>query len=467
MEVALEWLHEQLVSGDAQPLFVLSGSETLEVAYAATQLAAQTGGRVVAIPGASAAAPKASARISDLRGARHVLVIGDADLLDTAPGLDLWIRKARQAGAHVSVAGVGGTRIEAAGSTHELVKPGDLDAWVAQYTQRVSDAMGDHPLTEPGVIIYRDGELSAASQDLLAQTFAFPRDGSGFLAIPSAPNARGLAAIGIETAAWSDILSHTGGVVYFGVDPDRHVSVEQWGPSIKRARWVVCVDTLPTPLHAAADLVIPGAWAGEQDGTLVNLEGRLQRLTVGCEPPVKAPLQWLAGLVRRLGGKLPSHGAGAYRLLAGEVGENLPAPDHGSIPAGGVLGVTGGSAPIETPVTIPARGDDELALYVAPYLYDANEVMHADAMQFLRDDARVVMHREDARSRGLATGDHAIVTLDGDVDVLATVTTNRRIAAGHARIHAGTGDVPAGRTGWTVASVRAASIVLQSGNGEG
>ena len=53
------------------------------------QLAAKTGGRVVAAPGASAAAPHASsAKIFDIHRAKHVLVVGNTDLLDDAPALE-------------------------------------------------------------------------------------------------------------------------------------------------------------------------------------------------------------------------------------------------------------------------------------------------------------------------------------------------------------------------------------------
>src|SRR5690606_27352785 len=113
-------------------------------------------------------------------------------------------------------------------------------------------ATGADGMTEPGIVVYRDGELSEASIERLTRTFGFPREGAGLLAIQRTANARGLAALGVQTAGWDEILGHTGGVVYLGVDPSRHVDINAWGPSIKRAAWVVAVDALPTPLHAAA-----------------------------------------------------------------------------------------------------------------------------------------------------------------------------------------------------------------------
>jgi NADH-quinone oxidoreductase subunit G len=461
-ELAMEWLHGKLTaeSGDRE-LWVLSGAETLEVVYAIQQVAAQTGGRVVAAPGASAALPANSATIADLRDVRHVLVLGHADLLDTAPGLDLWLRGARRNGASITVAGMGGTRIEGAGTHFEHVLPGDLDAFVTGFCARIADAMGSDEFVEPGIVVYRDGELSTESIDLLAKTFAFPRDGSGFLAIPHAPNARGLAALDVECATWDEILGHSGGVVYVGVDPNRAVDISQWGPAVKRAAWVVAIDALPTALHASADLVIPAAWGGEQEGTLVNLEGRLQRMTVGADTPgeVVPQLRWIAGLARRLGAKVPGHAAGAFRQLADAAAGRLPVTTHGAIPPGGILGVQGGPAPVHAPEQGVTPGSGELALYVAPFLYDAVEVEHAEAMGFLRDEARLHVNRADARSAGLSRGDRAAIELDGR-SVEVTIVPSRRVAPGHARVHAGTPGFAPGRTGWHVARLHAAAAAV-------
>ncbi|MCW2924318.1 MAG: hypothetical protein JWM98_1722, partial [Thermoleophilia bacterium] len=193
------------------------------------------------------------------------------------------------------------------------------------------------------------------------------------------------------------------------------------------------------------------------DGTLVNLEGRLQRTTVGAEPPagVRAPLRWIAGLGRRLGAKVPSHAAGAYRtLLAAVEPGRLPAPDHGSIPPEGILGVTGGPAPIPVVDAAPELADGELTLYVAPNLYDHPAVAHTEAMDFLHADARLTMSRDDARARGLARGSRALVTVAGR-EVEVTVTTSTRLLAGHARVQAGTPGFAPGRTGWFAARVEA------------
>ncbi|MCB0877923.1 MAG: hypothetical protein KDC46_02955, partial [Thermoleophilia bacterium] len=453
-EVAMEWLHDKLAADGAAPaLWVLSGSETLEVVHAVQQLAAATGGRVVAIPGASEAAPAGATPIATIDTAQEIVVIGHADLLDTAPGLDLRIRKARQRGANVTTIGTGATRLSAVAGSNVHAGPGQLDAEVDVLLEHVAKV--DPEATLEAVVVVRDGELSDAALERLHATMRFPRERAGLISIPHAPNARGLAALDVPVAEWDEILAHTGGVVYMGVDPDRHVDRAQWGPSIKRAAWVVAVDSLPTPLHDAADLVVPAAWGGEQEGTLVNLEGRLQRMTVGAETPgqVVPQLRWIAGLARRLGAKVPGHAAGTFRQLAAAAGERLPATTHGEIPLDGLLGVHGGPVATHRPEQAPQLAAGQLALYVAPNLFDAAEVAHTDAMSFLTATTTVHLNRAEARAAGLSRGATVRVELDDDRAFDAVVATTTRIAAGHARVAAGTGSLPAGHTGWHAARI--------------
>ena len=83
-------------------------------------------------------------------------------------------------------------------------------------------------------------------------------------------------------------------------------------------------------------------------------------------------------------------------------------------------------------------------------------------MSFLRDTATLQLARSDARERGLSRGDAIDVTIDGRA-VAVTIGTSPRIAPGHARIRAGLGGMPAGRTGWT--SVQVAGVVAATPTG--
>ena len=48
-------------------------------------------------------------------------------------------------------------------------------------------------------------------------------------------------------------------------------------------------------------VVLPGTSYLERDGTMVNLEGREQRLRKATEPPSRDDLDWIAELAARFG----------------------------------------------------------------------------------------------------------------------------------------------------------------------
>ena len=77
--------------------------------------------------------------------------------------------------------------------------------------------------------------------------------------------------------------------------------------------------------------------AAQRHRGLDLLSGHNRRLTVGAQTPdeVRTQLRWIAGLARRLGASVPGHAAGAFRQLAGRLGDQLPVSAHGDVPAGG------------------------------------------------------------------------------------------------------------------------------------
>ncbi|MCW2949319.1 MAG: hypothetical protein JWN41_332, partial [Thermoleophilia bacterium] len=163
---------------------------------------------------------------------------------------------------------------------------------------------------------------------------------------------------------------------------------------------------------------------------------------------------------------VPSSAASVFRLIAESHGDNFPVTTHGAIEPGGVLGVSGGAVAPTVAVEAPQTDRDELALFVAPFLYDAPEVVHTPAMEFLRDTARLTLNRADARQLGLTRGDRAQLEFDGHV-VEVTVVTSTRLTSGHVRIHAGTPGVAPGRSGWHSARVTALAAAHTAAVAEG
>lgn len=463
-EVAIEWLGDKLFDSTkgASELWVLSGTETLETAYAIQQLTKATGGRVVTLPGHSTALPKNSAKISDIQSAKNLLIVGDTDLLDDAPALELWARKARVNGAKITTAGIGGTRIENGSTQVEFTTPSGREQWVKDYCAKTQEVNGST------VVIYRDGELSEAALTLLTDTLKLSESGSGFLAISKASNSRGFAALGIKEISWDELTTHTGGIIWMGIDPEFYVDETVWVKTTVSAAWTVATDTLPSPLHQHASLVLPAASGSEQDGSMVNLEGRVQRLTVAASPPagIKAPLLWISQIARKAKLKLPASAASIYKRLAEENSSNFSITSHDDIGPQGALGVSGGenAALIQAPEFTEPNAD-EFILHVTPFLYDAREVEYVEAMSFLRDEAKIVMNKVDARKLRMRRGDKAVITTStGTVEV--TVDTSSSIATNYARVHAGTPGFKSGRSGWHKVSISPAKTVSSAASSQ-
>jgi len=99
----------------------------------------------------------------------------------------------------------------------------------------------------------------------------------------------------------------------------------------KKAEFLAVSDVLQNPLAEQANVVIPAcAWA-EKDGTFMNVDGRVQRIRKGVEPPVAArpEVQWLQEALVVLGERSQAVSAeGVFR-------EAMPGWDYGKVGAQG------------------------------------------------------------------------------------------------------------------------------------
>src|SRR5262249_55505401 len=68
-----------------------------------------------------------------------------------------------------------------------------------------------------------------------------------------------------------------------------------------RAEKVVAIGMFAEELRPFADLVLPATSYLERDGTMVNLEGRVQRRRRAVVPPCPDELAWIAKLASRFG----------------------------------------------------------------------------------------------------------------------------------------------------------------------
>ncbi len=104
------------------------------------------------------------------------------------------------------------------------------------------------------------------------------------------PDERGLDALGILAAAAKSRIS---ALVLLGADPiadcpDASLAAE----GIAGAEFVIAVDTTITDSNRGADVFLPVTTWGEQDGTVTNLEGRVQRVARKVSPDGTAMPDW-------------------------------------------------------------------------------------------------------------------------------------------------------------------------------
>ncbi len=119
------------------------------------------------------------------------------------------------------------------------------------------------------------------------------------------PGEGGLSADGIFQAAASGSVK----LLYvLGSDPAvRYHDPALAQKALERAELSVVQELFLTETARRADLILPAASFAEKDGTLVNIEGRAQKIQAAIDPPGEARPDWriLADLIARLGSPVP------------------------------------------------------------------------------------------------------------------------------------------------------------------
>ena len=164
-----------------------------------------------------------------------------------------------------------------------------------------------------------------------------------------------------------------------------------------------------------ADLVLPGTSYLESDGSLTNMEGRVQRLRRAVIPPGPDELAWLSKLAERFGVTLSPHASLVHEELFGTLFEELG--ETAVLRASGRELSHGGTA--------PAR--DGLRLVRYRPLFSGPAVERVEKFRFQRPDGLVDLAPEDAHRLGVRDGDDVTVRTNGTSATLrARVRRNLR-----------------------------------------
>jgi NADH-quinone oxidoreductase subunit G len=212
-------------------------------------------------------------------------------------------------------------------------------------------------------------------------------------------------------------------LVMLGTDPVRdHPEPELATAALEAADLVVAFDHFLTDSSSFADVVFPVAGFPEVEGTVTNIEGRIQKVNRLVPSPGQTRSAWsaLVDLGRRMGGDLEATSAA---VIAKEIATVAPAYhgvdwetlDWGAGREGLVLPIEEGVQHLEY---IPVDGglvsvNSRYGLHLARVLYDDGvKTRMSPSLAALAPDAYVYLNAEDAAQLGLAIG--ALVLVESE-----------------------------------------------------
>jgi NADH-quinone oxidoreductase subunit G len=401
-EQALDEAERLMRAARGRIVTVLSGSETVEQAYALGKLlrVGLDSHQAMLPEEISGALDAYRLPLSAIRDADVVVVLGDVPVVERAPVVDLWIKSARRAGAKL---------------VHDADDP----------------AVGE---AERIVLVWSGpGGRGGATVAQLAEKLGLAgREGCGAFYLPGTPNGRGVA------DAWAACCDEEGTPVeaigLLVVSGDEAAADENVRALAEQAEATMVLSMYGGLAAGWADLILPGTSYLERDGTFVNLEGRLQRLRRAVEPPCPDELEWISQLAARFDVDVAPYAAAVFAevservyggLSFGEVGERAPlrgypeAQEHVAREA------------LPEPQQKARRGEIRLVAYKP--LFSGAAVERVAELQFQRPQPELEISAGDARRRKIATGDHVTVGSNGSAITL-TARVNRHLRDGIARV---------------------------------
>ena len=267
----------------AGTVLALSGTETVEIAYTLSRFVREgLGAHTVVLP-EQASPPLAGYRqpLSALRDADAIVVVGDDPVVERAPVVDLWIRAARRRGGKVVTVGPAG-RVQ--------TKPGAY----TRLEKKIAEELGD----AKRVAIVWSGPGGQGGAEPAALARALGEAVHAVYHLPSTPNARAVADAWHAAGDGESKPERIGLLIVSGDEIARDARLRELAG---KADAVVAIGMFAEELRPFADVVLPATSYLERDGTMVNLEGRVQRLRRVVMPPCPDELAWVARLAERFG----------------------------------------------------------------------------------------------------------------------------------------------------------------------
>ncbi len=418
----------RLMRPGARTAILLGDPVTVEEGFLALEVAERMGGAMVrrlGIPGHGLGPLRAldPAQMNDVDGADLVVVVG-GDPGAQQPVAELRIRKARRDGARVVVVGPRPSALDDIAETLRTV-PGRLADAATAIEERLAG-------TERAVVFFDEADLAAEpdAADALARLVG-ATPGARVIEMCADVSGPGLRALGIRAEGLLEALetSEIDVLITVHADPLRGAGGARWSRAIDGVATVIEMSAFRTALSDRADVTIPLLATLEQEGVLVSMAGRAQRLRPGARGPEGAAPGWeaLVGLSHRLGEPVPDRTpAQAFARVA----ERFPAFTGLSYEVLGVEGVPITRVPAG-PATAArvADGDGLVVVPTAPVFGDAT-THRSDALDCVLERSHVGLAPGEATRLGLGDAEHVrVVTPHGEA-VLPLVVDARLHEAG-------------------------------------
>jgi NADH-quinone oxidoreductase subunit G len=424
-EDALDDAERLLREAEGRVAVALSGSETNEQAYALAKLArAGLGAHTAMLPEEVGEGLDAfRAPLSAIGDAELIVILGDDAVVERAPIVDLWIRKARRAGAEVVEIGPAGD-IQAAPGTG------------AQECRKLARGeLGERlRASDRAVVIWSGGGAGGGSHlAALAGSLGFAdKPGCAAFLLPETANGRGVA------EAWAAVSDEEGSepepLGLLIVSGDEAAANPNVRALAERAEHVITISMFHSLAAGWSDLVLPGTSYLERDGTYINLEGRIQRLRRTAIPPAPDELAWIAQLAGRFGVEISPYPSLVFAELSErafdgvtyeDLGEQARLPDRTPLEP---------ELPESRDEPVPAkapRGAFQLMRYRA--LFSGAAVERVPELQFQRPPAEIELSPRDASRLKIKRGESVNVRSDGtSVELRAAI--NKRLKSGVVRV---------------------------------
>ena len=410
------------------------------------------------------AALAGKAKISDLETAKTILVWGP-DLKEELGTLYLRVRRAAQElGATLIVVHPRATGLDDRATHKFTYRPGSGPETLKRLAAGMEEYADARAALNEGPVVAIVGRTGYTENPRMAEAVAaFVRDLEDATVLPVARRGNVFGALDMGLAptllpgrvsarsdagraelaeAWGPLPGHTGsgaagimsgllsdeikGLILVGADPvrdvpDTHIARQ----ALEAAEFVVAIDLFETDSVQHADVVLPALGATEKDGTVTNIEGRVQRLNRITPGPGQARSDWsiLDDLSTALGapmGLMSSEAitkeicsvAPAYRGLTLEILE-WDAKD------GVVVPLPEASQPLEYVPADSGLTSEKAAfvLHSARTLYDDGVMLrHGLSQHQLAPGAFVSIRMDDALSLGVGDGGTLVVD-DHDMTV--------------------------------------------------